>query len=280
MKKHLILIIVAFAAIANSAIAQQPNAAPADDKAIALAPDWMPKKSLTAQEQLRALDFYSRPVANGPQPGKIIWNLQWLMPLREAETMLPGMERPQMGSPTYVKDPSFPQRSIFVKTYSGNFKADPPTAEVFTEAHLICDANLRLISVELTCNHPKIVSWAAADHPKNKKGGGKDAPGPDGNREPYYDFVTLKANASSGQAVFYQIRPGHPGVICVHTELVGKPQPDHMHKPGHKPGQPSHVKGPPPGPVAAHTGPVIENVRWYLTAPLARKLIEIAEANK
>lgn len=64
----------------------------------------------------------------------------------------------------------------------------------------------------------------------------------DGIRDPYYNFLADKWNGKNGRNVRYQIRPGAPGVTLIKTVLPGS-----------------------------------ENVHWYLPAPLAEKLLEIAK---
>jgi len=69
---------------------------------------------------------------------------------------------------------------------------------------------------------------------------------------PYFDFLTMGANAEAGRIVQYQVLrplPDMPGMACVQTVR-------------------------PPG---RGTGSPLGNVRWYLSEPLARKLLDIAE---
>lgn len=270
--------IAAQAPVPNGAAAGKPAKPPEpDEKEIALAPDWMPKRTMIAQEMMRNLAFFSLAAVNGAEAGKetvpdtIIWGLKWRMPLEEAEKQLPGFERAQMGGAVLLKNVCFPQRSLYKKSYYGNFQPDPPTGEVFKEAHLICDLKMRLVSVELTCNHPRIgvLVWEIPQKPwwtaepwmqTPKDIEAKDMPaltgrvkqgGPDGRREPYYDYVTEKTNAASRNQVWYQVRHGkNSGVTCIHTQFLEP---------------------------AAIGWRVLENVRWYLPAPLARKILDIGK---
>lgn len=254
-------------------------AIPADQE-MALANDWMPRRILTAQEMLRSLAFFSLAAINGAQPGhelvpsEIVGGITWLMPLDEAEKKLIGV---QYKLREYrLQNPCFPQNSIFVKSFAGSF-TDPNSREVFKEARLICDAKMRVISVELTCNHPKMGAWLWEEPQKQwwasepwmklpQDVERKELPaltgasqnksyGADGRREPYYDFVELKNNATTQYQVWYQVHRVPSGTTCIHTMLVEPIAPFFLAK-------------------------VIENVRWYVPAPFARKLLDIAVANK
>jgi hypothetical protein len=249
-------------------------------KEIALAPSWMPNRTLTSLEMLRSLAFYSLAAIDGAAPGKekipevILAPIAWRMPLDQAEKALQGV---QYKLREYrLQNPCFPQGSILVKSFAGTF-VDPNSRETFKEARLICDQQMRVISVELTCNHPRVGAWLWEEPQKpwwtpepwmTLPGdvSSKDLPaltgarpnqqrGADGRREPYYDFIELKNNASTRQQVWYQVRHAGPGVTCIHTMLVEPIAPFYLAK-------------------------VIENVRWYLPAPFARKLLDIAIANK
>jgi hypothetical protein len=67
-------------------------------------------------------------------------------------------------------------------------------------------------------------------------------------REPYYDFVTLKRNASTTNMVSFQVIPVRPGVKLIKTVLHKRPY-----------------------------GKWTEDVHWYLPAPLAGRFIDIAD---
>ena len=76
-------------------------------------------------------------------------------------------------------------------------------------------------------------------------------PMPDGRKEPYYDWVNMKQNGSTRNQVWHQIVCyKNTGVTCIHTLLIEGRWP---------------------------IGKRLENIRWYLPAPLARKILEIAE---
>ncbi|MEO6787433.1 MAG: hypothetical protein ABI318_14980 [Chthoniobacteraceae bacterium] len=86
-----------------------------------------------------------------------------------------------------------------------------------------------------------------ANHPKLVR----FEPAFQGRKEPYFDFVAMGNNASTSNIVYYQdVSYGESGVACIHTLLY-------------------HGRWP--------LGQSLDNVRWYLPAPLARKILEIAE---
>lgn len=101
---------------------------------------------------------------------------------------------------------------------------------------------------------PQIYNWAA--------------PGPDGVREPYYNFIEDRYNGSTGNCVPYQVQAAGKGVNLIRTILFN--QPDIGIQP--------YPAGQCPGTVTLHhytQRSYRENVHWYLTAPLAQKLLEI-----
>ena len=71
-----------------------------------------------------------------------------------------------------------------------------------------------------------------------------------GSKEPYYDFVGMKQNGSTRNIVYYQLVK-YGGITCMHTLLFEGRWP---------------------------VGKSLENVRWYVAPPLARKILEITES--
>lgn len=212
------------------------------------AADWMPTKLDISREFARSLSFYcgfavgDAPSGRETVPGTIIWGLQWLMPMTQAEAQTPGVTRLQRDYD--MTNPGFPQHnSIHIRSLYGRF-VDPSTRELFNICNLICDANKQLISVELVATNPKVVAPLPplALMPKDPK-----LLPLFGTREPYYDFIEVKGNASTEQHVEYRISSPqpHPGVTVIQTMLI------------------NHRRG------------CLENVRWYLTAPFARKLLDM-----
>jgi hypothetical protein len=72
----------------------------------------------------------------------------------------------------------------------------------------------------------------------------------DGSKEPYYDFIGMKQNGSTRNIVYYQ-QLNYGSISCLHTLLFEGRWP---------------------------LGKSLENVRWYLPPPLARKILEITES--
>ena len=76
-----------------------------------------------------------------------------------------------------------------------------------------------------------------------------DARFPPRDQEPYYDFINVKRNGGSGNKVFFQVVPINPGVKLVKTVLA-KYHPN---------------------------GKWLEDVHWYLPAPVAARFLDIVE---
>lgn len=243
---------VATAKPGNAAPRQsQPKAAqnppPNSGRQMVFAPDWLPAPQDISREFSRSLDFYCRfavgdaPRGGEPAPRTIIWNLEWLMPMADAEARVPGVQRLQRDYD--MINPGFPHHSIHIRSLYGKF-VDPATLELFNICNLICDADKQLISVELVATNPKLVFWLPPTMAPDKSPKALPAVG---TRDPYYDFIEVKHNGSTSQHVSYQITSAAPGVTVIQTIL------------------------------ARNVGSVLENVRWYLPAPFAGKLLEMVE---
>lgn len=246
----------------------------AEPKEMALDPKWMPDRRAVTEQSMKATAFYARAAIDGAEPGKEIvpekilsgagWDLDWLMPLQEAEKKLPPGTRMQMGGATLLKNGTWPQNSIYVKYGQGKFlmpgyPTEQPGYAVFLEICLLCDKKQRLIGVQFRADDRKSPCWNAqkTKGPSPKNGPQIGGPLKVEKLNPYYDLMVLGANAVAGREVQYQIVRNRdnpdvvvPGMTCIHTYLA--PLPDEI-------------------------GNFKRNVRWYLAAPYARKLVEIAE---
>jgi hypothetical protein len=216
------------------------------NREMVFSPDWMPTKMDISREFAKALRFYCTSALGSSNGGKetipetIIWNLRWLMPMMEAEANVPGRERVQRDYE--MQNPGFPQKSIHVRSLYGKF-VDPISQEQFNICNLICDKRLQLISVQLVASNPKGMVWRQPTVPIVDP---KAQPS-SGVLEPYYDFIEVKINASTIQSVNYQISSATRGVTVIQTILDNE------------------KRG------------ALENVRWYLTSPLAVKLLEMVD---
>lgn len=204
-----------------------------------LAADWMPRKTETRKELLNALEFYANAALgkNGDPrdvvPETLVGPIRWLMPLDEAIRTLPaGAART---AETRITSICFPQNSLSMVGFQTHYFVDE--GQRFNLIYLIVDAKRRVVGVELVAQSPKEVLWAP--------------PGPDGERNPYYDFVNLKANGRTGQRVDYQVRPAGRGVKRIKTALYDFKKLAYL-----------------------------ENVHWYLAAPFAHSLLDIVELNR
>ena len=133
---------------------------------------------------------------------------------------------------------------------------------VFTEVWLICDARQQLIGVQFRGPaspagwDPAMVKNMPPMQAQQMRGPLANVMGMGGGLKverfnPYFDLLVMGANAMSGRDVEYQIVRNRdnsevvtPGMTCIHTHLNGN---------------------------------YLMNIRWYLAAPYARKLVEIAE---
>lgn len=217
---------------ANPANTAQPPAISSTD--MKLKEPWMPHNIHTRKEWLAALDFYSKEVIRkGISKPRTIWgSFTWLMPLAQATSLLPrGSYKLKTVSAAKLAYPE----GISVEFWHVGGKGYEDDLEVFDEIAFVLDDARRIVSLQLGENSYKTLNWKW----QNKTG-------PDGDRNPYYDFLNDSANGKNGRKVFYQFRPGPPGVTNVKLVLDGS--------------------------TSSH---------WYLTEPLAEKFTQIyAEVNK
>ena len=206
---------------------------------MSLAADWMPRKTETRKELLNSLEFYASAAlektgGNGEVvPTTLLGPIRWLMPLEEAIATLPrGAART---AETRITSICFPQNSLSLVGFQTRYFVD--LNQRFNLLYFIVDTERRVVALELVSQAPKEVLWAP--------------PGPDGDRNPYYDFVNLKANGRTGQKVDYQIRTSENGVCLIKTALYDFKKLSYL-----------------------------ENVHWYLPAPFARSLMEIVDYNR
>ena len=92
-------------------------------------------------------------------------------------------------------------------------------------------------------------------------------PGPDGVSVPYYNFVMDTWNAARSQCVPYHVQSADKGVILIKTALYDSPTI----------GTPPYAPGPCPGTILLPPRKYLDSIHWYLTAPLAAKILEIVE---
>lgn len=256
-----------------------PSRAPAQEGGngnyggMALAPDWMPQRTETKRELLRSLAFYAKAVLEDAPPGKetvpgrLSDGFSWLMPVDQAIAALPRGAF-KLGE-RKVEYTCFPANSLTLVSYGCNNFVDQ--GKTFNVLHLLLDAKRRVVSVEFVEQTPK-------------KGLVYEE---EGVMEPYYNFLTLTNNASTKKEVIYALKKTSPGVMMVQTVfrdkgyggggalMPGMPQLPGM--PG-GPGMRPDVARMPQNP-SMFPGKVYEYVHWYLPAPLARCLLQIAEKN-
>ncbi len=197
---------------------------------MALKSPWIPHNIHTRKKWLENLAFYSREVVKeGVTPPSTIWGpFTWLMPLNDALSKLPrGSHKLRTDRAAKL---AFPE-GVGLDFWHVGGKGYEDDGEHFDEIVFVTDDADRLISIQLTENNLKVVNWLW-----------KTKSGPEGERNPYYNYLHDRSNGKAGRLVQYQFRPAGAGVTNVKIVLEAT-----------------------------------ESVHWYLTAPLADKLIQIAK---
>jgi hypothetical protein len=245
---------------------------------MALAADWIPQRTETKRELMECLAFYANKVVGDAAPGKetvpsqIIPGISWLMPIDQAISKIPG--RVNKIGERRVEFTCFPANSLTMISFQCNSFTD--RNQTFNLLHFMVDAKQQVVGLEFVEQSP----------------GKKYAPyEPHGKLEPYYNFFTLTNNASTGKEVVYLVEDAGPGVKLIKTVFRnffndipngtggsngagGGNLP-----PGMRPGMFPPGMVTPGGPSRDIPGRVYEIVHWYLAAPFARCLLDIAEKN-
>lgn len=241
------------AAPATSVVKAAPGI---DFQGMILDPAWLPERLGVDQKFTADLRYYSeRVLAGEPQGGAtkptvIQGKLLWLMPISQAIESFGNVTKKPV---VKITNQSFPHHSLTVHGLQGRFE---DLGYPFNLVHLIADANGQLISVQYAAQAPKKMTWIAGTPVEEKL--------------PYYDFINVKKNGSTTNAVSFQMISSSPGTKLIKMVL-------------HKRGQmqmPVITQGPPfPQPVVDQTllyGKWLEDSQWYLPCPLAARFIDIA----
>jgi len=199
-----------------------------------LDPSWLPDRLGVDQLFMESLRYYSQRVVDNQKRGEekapdiIYGNIRWLMPMDQA---IASLGRVSKMTETKITNQAYPHNSLIIQGLQGRFQDGNST---FNLCYLIADKNRQVVSVELVAQTPRGEGW--------------DVRVPVEAREPYYDFVNLKRNASTGNMVSFQVIPMRPGLKLIKTVLHKRP-----------------------------VGKWTEDVHWYLPAPLAGRFIDIAD---
>ncbi|MEN3943170.1 hypothetical protein WJU23_17865 [Prosthecobacter sp. SYSU 5D2] len=223
-----------------------------------LSKNWVPHNIHVRKILLNNLEFYSLAVLGGNAaaepaiPDKIWGPIAWRMPLRDAMKLLPAGARRHREM--RMANLAFPRDSLHITTMAMDGRVVfEDHCNRFKYLSFICDTESCVIGIQLVETSPKTVNWPS--------------PGPNGILEPYYNYIEDRYNGSSGNCVPYQIVDAGRGVKMIKTVLFNQPQMFLPHGPGECPGTVSLQ--------AYASRPYLENVHWYLTAPLAKSLLEI-----
>lgn len=218
-----------------------------------LAPDWLPERLGVDQKYTEDLRYYSQRVVAGEagrgtnRPGKIWGDLEWLMPV---DLAIKSFDNVSAVSSTRITNQSYPHDSLTLHGFNAKVE---DLGYRFNRVFLISDKKGQLVSVQFVAQAPKVTVWL---------------PLPVEDRNPVYDLVNVKRNASTGNQVSFQIVAADPGVEMI--KLV-------LRKPLARMEIPPGVGVPQPA-----ATPVdlkwLEDSHWYLPVPLAERFIEIADS--
>ncbi len=215
---------------------------------------WMPTHLETKSKLLDGLEFYAGQVAGnspvaaknkkgeekgakkkGSKKGKgmegktLVGQFTWLMPLDDAIKTLPtGFDR---ATEEKINWDCFPRDSLLLEGFHKDYFED--RGQLFDWLYLVVDRERRLVGVQFVATNPKKLEWMRKRQVEE--------------REPYYDFIKMKNNASTTQHVSYQILHPEDSMPLIHLALVKNP-------PSLK---------------------VLEDVHWYLAPPFARALLDV-----
>jgi hypothetical protein len=217
---------------------------PTNFDGMVLRPDWIARASDLRHEFMDNLVSYSGRLLDKQQRGKekageyICAPFKWLMPLKDALKLLPtGMGQ---GSQSKIVNTCFPKMSLTSYSFTGSFQ---DCGFVFNQFILITDSKDQVVSVQFVHTGPKGERWRPYFG------------SPDGIKEPYYDYLKIKINASTRtQTVWYKVLPKQ---ALIKMTLI---------------------KGPDVLDRGAIYGYPMEDVHWYLPPPLAGRFLDIADS--
>jgi hypothetical protein len=250
--------------VAAAGLTASTNAAPAvrpppHPTQMSLSADWLPLNVHTRKVLLDNIEFFALQALDGKRdaaeviPDTIWASVKWLMPVKDAIAMLPRGARRQREFD--VMNLAFPQHSLHVNMWAiEGGQAIPDRCNNFKYISFITDLDQRVVGVQLVNPSPKLVNWAS--------------PFPDGVREPYYNFIEDRYNGSTRNCVPYQVRDAGKGVKLIKTALFKQSSI----------GIPPYSPGSCPGYITLYSNDYGEDVHWYLTNPLAKKLLEVVDA--
>lgn len=229
-----------------------PATAANEFQGMTLAPDWLPERLGVDQNYTEDLRYYAERVITGAPQGAattpdVIWgDLKWLMPV---DLAIKSFGDVSAVTSSRITNQSFPHHSLTLHGFDARIE---DLGYRFNRVFLISDIKGQLVSVQFVAQAPKVTVWL---------------PHPVEDRNPVYDLVNVKRNASTGNQVSFQIIEAGTGVKMI--KLV-------LRKPLARMELPPGVGQPP-----IQAVPVdlkwLEDSHWYLPAPLAARFIEIAD---
>ena len=189
----------------------QPVGAGADSTGyggMVLGTDWQPRSTDVKVKELEELEFFAKMAVGNAAPGKepvpqmIVPPFKWLMPLQQAEALLPRGVAAVPVKP--FQNDGFPQGSLTIKCFQFRYFSD--LDESFNLIYFITDRKLQLVGVQFKSQAKPLhilrdfsIETLRGMHPPF---GPPGAPPPwDGNIGPYNDFIN-----EGRPGAFYQVR--------------------------------------------------------------------------
>jgi hypothetical protein len=222
---------------------------------------WMPTRLDTKKIYAENLEFFCLQVIDGKRdapevvPAEI-WNgVTWLMPLRVALEKLPKGARKHKAIP--MQNLVFPQDSLFLHTYAldGRMQFND-RGSPFKYLTFMTDLRGHVVSLQLVNEKPPGVVW--------------EPNLPVVIKNPYYNYLQERFKGKESYSVPTQVLTAGKGVKLVKSAFCH----GYFNVEQNRPGGFTQYASPYAGYEYS------EDVHWYLTDPLARKILHIIQTHR